>query len=256
MTQKAEGFKPELFVQLAQIEGQHFWFRARNKLIFWVLAKYFPRSENFLEIGCGTGFVLAGLREIFPKLSIAGSEFYVEGLEIAARRVPDAFLFQMDARCIPYESEFDVIGAFDVIEHIDDDEAVLKQMHKAVRPGGGIILTVPQHRFLWSKQDEFACHVRRYSRYELVDKVRRAGFAVRAVTSFVALLLPLMMASRFLLKTKMPTELTGEFKLGKLADGLLGAIMGFERLIIQAGGRFAAGGSLLLIARRAGKQER
>ena len=251
LAQKYEGFKPEFFAQLAQLEKQNFWFCARNELIVWAMTKYFPQSETFLEIGCGTGFVLAGLREIFPKLSIAGSEIYAEGLRFAACRVPDAFFFQMDARQIPYESEFDVIGAFDVIEHIDEDEAVLEQMHQAVRLGGGIILTVPQHRFLWSKQDEFACHVRRYSRDELVNKVRRAGFEVTAVTSFVSLLLPLMMASRCLKKSRMPKDLAEELRLSRLANGLLGVIMGVERRMIQTGARFPAGGSLLLIARKA-----
>ena len=256
LAHKGEGFKPEFFAQLAQLESGNFWFHARSKLIFWALAKYFPQLENFLEIGCGTGFVLAGLRQVFPKLSIAGSEIYAEGLKFAVARVPDGFLFQMDARRIPFESEFDVIGAFDVIEHVTEDETVLEQMYQAVRGGGGIILTVPQHRFLWSKQDEYACHVRRYRRDELVDKVRRAGFEVMGATSFVSLLLPLMIASRFLMKDRMPADLDEELKFSKLANGLLGAIMGMERLIIQAGGRFPAGGSLLLIARKAGNEER
>jgi SAM-dependent methyltransferase len=256
LARKYEGFKPDFFPQLARLENQHFWFCARNELIVWATAKYFPQSETFLEIGCGTGFVLAGLREMFPKLLIAGSEIYVEGLRFAARRVPDAFCFQMDARRIPYESEFDVIGAFDVIEHIAEDEAVLEQMHQAVRLGGGIILTVPQHRFLWSKQDEFACHVRRYSRDELVNKVCRAGFDVTAVTSFVSLLLPLMMASRFLKKARMPKDLAEELRVSKLANRLLEVIMRAERLIIRAGARFPAGGSLLLIARKARNEAR
>jgi SAM-dependent methyltransferase len=59
-----------------------------------------------------------------------------------------AVLFQMDARKIPFESEFDVIGAFDVLEHIEEDEKALAQIFHAVLPGGGLILTVPQHRFL------------------------------------------------------------------------------------------------------------
>lgn len=254
LAQKYEGFNPELFAQLAQLEKQNFWFCARNELIVWAMTKYFPQSTTFLEIGCGTGFVLAGIREICPKLSIAGSEIYAEGLRFAAYRVPDAFFFQMDARRIPYDSEFDVIGAFDVLEHIDEDEAVLEQMHQAVRLGGGIILTVPQHRFLWSKQDEFACHVRRYSRKELVNKVSRAGFEVTAATSFVSLLLPLMMASRFLKKNRMPKDPAEELRLSNLANGLLGVIMGVERQIIQAGARFSAGGSLLLVARKTGNE--
>jgi SAM-dependent methyltransferase len=249
-----ESYNPELFEQLAQLEKNHFWFHARNKLIFWVFRKYFPSSNNFLEIGCGTGFVLAGLKEVFPKLSIAGSEINAEGLKCTARRVSSAFLFQMDARRIPYEAEFDVIGAFDVIEHIYEDAAVLQQMHRAVRPGGGIIVTVPQHRFLWSKQDEFSCHFRRYTRGELISKVCCAGFTVTTVTSFVSLLLPLMIVSRFFQKNKMPTELGSEFRLGKRVNQLLGVIMGLERRIIQAGGRFPAGGSLLLIAKKQKKK--
>jgi SAM-dependent methyltransferase len=238
------------------VEGQNFWFCARNELIFWNLAKYFPQSNNFLEIGCGTGFVLAGLRKAFPRMSIAGSEIYTEGLKYAATRVPDAFLFQMDARRIPYDSEFDVIGAFDVIEHIDEDEMVLTQMYKALQPNGGMILTVPQHPFLWSNQDEFACHVRRYTRGELVEKVRRAGFQVMALTSFVSFLLPLMMLSRFLRRDKMPTELTGEFKLAKVTNGILAQIMALERLAIKAGVSFPMGGSLMLTARKARSEER
>ena len=127
---------------------------------------------------------------------MSGSEIYSEGLDYAANRVKRAALFQMDARDIPFESEFDVIGAFDVLEHIEEDEQVLEQVFRAVSPGGGIMLTVPQHRFLWSQQDEYACHVRRYEAKELRDKVEKAGFQVEWATSFVTLLLPLMVMSR------------------------------------------------------------
>ena len=79
----------------------------------------------------------------------------------------------MDARRIPFEREFDVVGAFDVLEHIVEDEDVLGQMFKATRPGGGLLVTVPQHPFLWSASDEHAMHQRRYSRAELRRKVER-----------------------------------------------------------------------------------
>jgi len=77
-----------------------------------------------------------------------------------------------------------------------DDELVLSEMFRATKPGGGIIVTVPQHQFLWSVVDEHAFHKRRYSRVDLVSKVERAGFRVARVTSFVSLLLPLMLLSR------------------------------------------------------------
>ena len=190
------GFKDAYFHELVGLEASNFWFRARNKIILWALQRYFSGAANFLEVGCGTGFVLSGVAAAQPALKLSGSEISSAGLAHAASRVPEAELFQMDARAIPFADEFDVIGAFDVLEHITEDEAVLSQMHRAARSGGGIMLTVPQHDFLWSRADEHACHVRRYSASELSAKVSAAGFRVERVTSFVSLLLPLMLASR------------------------------------------------------------
>ncbi len=77
-------------------------------------------------------------------------------------------MLQFDACAIPYKAEFDVIGAFDVIEHIEEDTAALTQMYQALKPGGGLLITVPQHRFLWSAVDEMSYHKRRYHRNELI----------------------------------------------------------------------------------------
>src|SRR5690606_22871969 len=116
----------------------------------------------FLEIGCGTGFVLSGVADAFPAVRLFGSEIFTAGLEFAARRQPSVNFMQMDARSLPFLDEFDVIGAFDVLEHIVEDGQVLAQMREALKPNGIILLTVPQHEWLWSPVDEFACHVRRY----------------------------------------------------------------------------------------------
>jgi 2-polyprenyl-3-methyl-5-hydroxy-6-metoxy-1,4-benzoquinol methylase len=70
-------------------------------------------------------------------------------------------------RAVPSAETFDVIGEFDVLEHIEDEKAVLMAMHRALRPGGDIALTVPQHPRLWSGTDEAAHHKRRYERGEL-----------------------------------------------------------------------------------------
>lgn len=149
-----------------------------------------------MEIGCGTGFVVSAVSRALPHLEISASEIFAHGLEFAERRCPGITLFQMDARAIPFDSAFDVIGAFDVIEHIEEDDLVLRNIWRALKPGGGVLLTVPQHRFLWSAQDERAFHKRRYSSPELCLKLRQAGFTVRHITSFVSLLFPFMLISR------------------------------------------------------------
>jgi SAM-dependent methyltransferase len=251
LARQNDGFSAESFELLFKLESQNFWFRSRNKLIIWAIRNYFPEMRNMLEIGCGTGFVLAGIRYSFPHIAICGSEIHAAGLAFAARRLPDVNLFQMDARRIPFRSEFDLIGAFDVLEHIEEDERVLDQIFQALTPKGGVIITVPQHQFLWSAADEFSYHKRRYSRKELVEKVSRAGFSVIRITSFVSLLLPLMfLARRKKRKLSGAFDPTAEFRIGPLANIILEGIMDVERLLIKCRLPVPAGGSLLLVARK------
>ena len=108
-------------------------------------------------------------------MRLVGSEIFAGGLAIAKARLPKAELYQMDAQRILFECEFDVVGAFDVLEHLVEDENTLAQMFDATRPGGGLLVTVPQHRYLWSASDQFAMHQRRYNREELRKKVESVG---------------------------------------------------------------------------------
>jgi SAM-dependent methyltransferase len=246
-----DGFSAGYFAKLAPLEAHSFWFTRRNRLVTWALRHYFPRAETLLEIGCGTGFVLGALHRAFPGLRLYGSEIFREALTFVRARLPEATLFQMDARRLPFRDEFDVVGAFDVLEHVEDDETVLAEIFRATRPGGGIMLTVPQHRHLWSVVDELSFHKRRYSRRELVEKVSRAGFAVVQTTSFVFFPLPLMVLSR-LSRRHLAREFdrAGELKLSPPVNYILGCVLDVERALIQRGVSLPVGGSLLLVARR------
>jgi len=248
--EKSEPFRPEYFTRLAELEAGNFWFRTRNRLIIWALGNCFPNAESFLEIGCGTGFVLAGIANAYPHMALFGSEMLTEGLMIAARRVPRAELMQMDVRAIPFVEHFDVIGAFDVLEHIGEDEVVLAKIQQALKPGGGLLLTVPQHRRLWSWFDEYACHVRRYGMEELHSKLFRAGFTIMLSTSFVSLLLPAMLLSRLCRVSEGNRDLEAELKLNSGLNRILEAVLGFESRLIHKGVSFPLGGSRLIAARR------
>ena len=78
---------------------------------------------------------------------------------------------------------------------------------------GGIILTVPQHPWLWSQADTYAHHVRRYIKQDLITKLQQTGFKVVKVTSFVSLLLPLMLLSRLNQRSSKNYDPTSELKI-------------------------------------------
>jgi SAM-dependent methyltransferase len=232
------------------VPDDNYWFASRNRLIEWALNHYFPGARTFLDVGCGTGYVLGGLRRALPHLRLSGTDVFEEALAFARRRVPDATFVRIDGLDLAVSEAVDVAGSFDVLEHIPDDTAVLRNIHAAVRPGGGLLVAVPQHRWLWSSADDQAQHVRRYTRGELVERLRIAGFEPLRTTSFVSLLLPLMAVSRWrdARRTRGPagSELTVAPPLNTAFRGVLTV----ERTLIRAGVSFPAGGSLLVVARR------
>jgi SAM-dependent methyltransferase len=245
------GFDPKYFEELSQLEAEYFWFVARNELIVGLVNKYFPDARRFLEIGCGNGAVLRAIANSRHWERLVGSELHPSGLACARKRLPSEVEFvQMDAREIPAVGVFDLIGAFDVIEHIADDELVLRGMRSAIQTGGGAIIAVPQHPWLWSQADDFAHHQRRYRRGELEAKLLRNGFELLFSSSFTTLLLPLMAASRLISGGgAKDTDGFREFKLNRLVNGVLLAILRAEVRLSVAGWKWPAGGSRIVVAR-------
>lgn len=181
---------------MADVEANHFWFRARNRLITWALGEFCPQARSFLDIGCGTGYVLSAIAKARPGMQLYGSEVFTTGLAFAASRQPTIPFTQMDTLHMPFTSAFDAVGLFDVLEHIPDDERVLAQIHGGLKPRGVMFLTVPQHAWLWSSVDAKAGHVRRYCVQELHAKLEAPGFEIVCSTSFMTAVLPAMVATR------------------------------------------------------------
>lgn len=243
-----DGFNKEAFELLYGLESKNFWFRARNELIVFLVQKHHPASvrTKYMEIGCGTGFVLSGLSKL-KNLSLVGSEIYVQGLKLAQRRNPGVDFVQVDARAMPFYNEFDGIGAFDVLEHIKEDERVIENVYGALKPGGKFLVSVPQYQFLWSQVDVRAHHQRRYSRSELHRKLVKAGFSVVFTSSFVTALFPVMLGSR-LLRRRRTSALSSELHLPSLINCLFYFFTKIDVLLVKVGLRLPFGGSLVCIA--------
>jgi SAM-dependent methyltransferase len=244
------GFEVDAFERLARQEPTSFWFRSRNRLVVELVRRHFSQARSLLEIGCGTGFVLAGIHEAMPDVRLVGSDLHPAGLAFAAQRVPGAELYQMDARRIPFDSEFDVVIALDVLEHIEQDDRVLAELLKALRPGGVAIIAVPQHPWLWNAGDDFSHHKRRYRRPDLQAKLRHAGFELLQTTSFVSLLLPFMALSRAAQRGRRAYDPSREFQIPRPLDRGFEVLLETDRWLIRRGFSLPAGGSLVAVARK------
>ncbi len=244
-----EGYDPAHFAALAQVEPHSFWFENRNELVRWALRRAGCTAGEFLEIGCGTGWVLQNIERSFPDLVTSGSEVLAVALPTAIGRLRRSRLYQMDARRIPFRDDFEGIGLFDVLEHIEEDDLVLAEIHAALKPGGHLFLTVPQHARLWSAVDQRAGHRRRYGANQLQDLLERSGFEVSLTTSFVTLLLPLMFVAR---RADPQRNLSDDLRPSPVVNAALRGIMTIERCLIRAGIRLPVGGSLLVVAKKPG----
>jgi SAM-dependent methyltransferase len=254
MAFESESYPQGVDAQITSVEENCFWFEGRKEVIADALNRFFAEKQRFLEIGCGTGHVLSWLAKIRPWMCFAGSDVYLSSLRLARRRLPAAEFVQMDACRIPFQEEFDVVGAFDVLEHIEDDRGALLAMHMAIKTGGGLLLTVPQHRWLWSPTDEAACHKRRYTRPELQKKVEEAGFEIMWMSSFITFLLPLMLLSRVRLKMAMGRKvadvINSELSTHGFANRFCRRALDLERATLRRFSSFPVGGSLICAGKK------
>jgi SAM-dependent methyltransferase len=249
------GFNPAAFEGLARREGGHFWFEPRSRLLVGLADRFFPEATCYLEVGCGTGAVLAPMADSRSWSCLLGAEIHPAGLIHARRRLGDRANFvQMDARMIPARAAFDLIGTFDVLEHIAEDEAVIREALAALIPGGGFLVAVPQHPALWSRADDVGHHVRRYRRGELEGKLHKSGFEILFSTSYASIVLPLMIASRLLSRGRHIEDDRAityrEFDIHPRLNATLRSILNFEVSLSLNAFSWPIGGSRVVVARK------
>lgn len=185
-------YDPAFFADLARIQDRHFWYRGRNRLIGRLVTLESGRRAGrlrFLDAGCGTGGVLKYLERNEIGARLVGMDLFPEALEYARAKVGSPLLRGSVAH-IPFDESVDAVGAFDVIEHLDDDVGALHNMRRATGAGGRIFVTVPANPALWSFFDEAAGHKRRYTKATLIGALEAAGYRVERVGYFMAVLAP------------------------------------------------------------------
>lgn len=186
----------------ADVEDVHWWFRGRRMVLKSVLNKYaqkFKPTKDILEIGCGSGGNL-------KLLSGYGRVSAIEVDDAARKRAEGRGIAQIEKGylpdSLPFDNKmFDIIAAFDVIEHVENDLKSIQAIHARLKPQGLVILTVPAYKRLWSRHDELSHHKRRYRSAEILSILETAGFKVLYKSYFNTLLFPLALLNILITKT-------------------------------------------------------
>ncbi len=232
-----------MFGRFFEEEDRHWWFVGRRRIVLDQITRY-ASDGPILDLGCGTGGVLAHLGEFGPAYGIDPSS---EATGFCHERgLPVALGSGMD---LPFaDSTFGAVLALDVIEHVEDDVAMLREARRVLRPGGVAVLTVPALPWLWSSHDDVNDHYRRYMRGTLERSVRAGGLEPIKTSYYNALLLPLA-ATR-----KAVSRMNGAGHhletLPGTANTVLRSVLSAERPVIQRWD-IPLGASLVCVARRA-----
>lgn len=245
-------YPAHVHAKLAAAEETSFWFDHRNQVIGLMVSR-FPPAGSIVDIGGGNGFVSRGFKQRgIPSILIEPDQV---GASVAHGRGLPVICAEF-SRDLFRDQSLSAIGLFDVTEHVSDDVAFLADCRAVLAPGGLIYLTVPALQSLWSSDDVFAKHCRRYDRKSLSELLQKAGFRPVALTYFFSLLvIPLYLMRTVPSRLGLRRVATADDAFAHHRKSLIGdsvrSLLSMEIIFLQAGRRLPIGTSLVAVARKA-----
>ena len=183
---------------MAEKENFYWWHIGRRAILNSILKRCLLKKDNFiLDVGCGGGGNILFLKNFG---SVSGIDASVDAINFCKNKGFEN-LIMGTAENIPCpNSFFDLVTAFDVLEHLEDDLIVLKEMKRIIKPGGLMMITVPAFPFLWSPHDNYLGHRRRYRKAALLDQFVQSGLDIIESSYFIIPTVPMIILRRFLEK--------------------------------------------------------
>jgi SAM-dependent methyltransferase len=234
-----------------EVEDEHWWYRGRRRVLAAVLDRLaLPADAQILDAGCGSG---RNMVDLARRGTVWGLELAPSSVQAAlTRRVGEVRAGSLEEPLPFGDGAFDLAVALDVVEHVGDDAFALRELARVVRPGGCLVLTVPQYAWLWGEQDVLSHHHRRYTRRLLLARATDAGWSAERLTAFNTLLLAPIAATRFVQRLRRRPEPSSDLQRtprGVVNEGLE-RILAAEAAWIRRGRDLPTGVSLLAVLRR------
>jgi SAM-dependent methyltransferase len=233
---------------LYQVEERHWWYVGRRRIIRSLVEQICATLDDprILDVGCGTG---ANLKMLADYGRAEGVDISQQAVDFCHERGLQSVKLGA-AEELPYENDsFDLVTALDVVEHLDDDVAGLREMRRVLRPNGHLLLFVPAFMFLWGVQDDVSNHRRRYTLPSLVKAAEAAGFEVEwSNYANISFFLPVLLVRSVMrwLGLRASTEYGINIS---VMNGPFSQLFAAERFILERG-RIPFGVSAVCIARR------
>lgn len=245
-----------------RVEDSHWWFVGRRAILESFLEKIVEsrksrvKSENeeskiqnpkskILDVGCGTGANLEMLKQFGEAEGVDVSDDALEFCHRKGLKVHKGL-----AEELPFEDEsFEVVTALDVVEHLDDDVAGLREMYRVLKKGGKTLIFVPAFMWLWGVQDDVSNHRIRYTKKQVVERLEKAGFEIeRATYANITFFAPIL-AGRTLMKlTGVKPESENNINVSAL-NGVLSKIFSAEKFWLHKF-NFPFGVSIVVVAKK------
>src|ERR1700677_2804003 len=183
-------------LQTHRAEDRHWWYRGRRQVLERAIDDLrLPARARILDAGCGSG---RNMLELARHGTVTGVELSPTSVTLARERAVGEVI-EGSVLDMPFDSaSFDLAVSLDVIEHLQDDLAALRELRRVIAPGGSLLITVPAYQWLWSGHDEINHHHRRYTRRSLQHVAEQAGWKQARTTYFNSLLLPVAILLRVL----------------------------------------------------------
>lgn len=236
----------EEYARMRSLEDHYWWFVSRRRLALRLAERFAPEAERTLDVGCGSGAVLAELSE---RGSAVGLDLSPLALKFSAERGLH-HLVRGDAERLPFRSEvFDRVVSLDTVEHVLGDQRALCEIARVLRPRGVVVLNVPAFRWLWGPHDVALMHQRRYTRAGVRELLTRAGFRIELLSFSVFFLFPIVVLVRILERRRRGPARVSLPAVPRWLNSLLVGLMALEaRLLSRV--PLPWGSSIVAVARK------